>query len=47
MFLERQMHNVDNVVSGFEQQLAKDGAVPDQRNALQNRSQLLQVFAAL
>lgn len=44
MFLERQIQNVESVVSGFEQQLAKDGAVPDQTHALLSRSQQLQVL---
>uniref|UniRef100_A0A3Q1ECZ4 Envoplakin-like n=1 Tax=Acanthochromis polyacanthus TaxID=80966 RepID=A0A3Q1ECZ4_9TELE len=44
MFLEKQIKNVDGIVSGFEEQLAKDGAVLDQPNALQSRNQKLQVL---
>lgn len=43
MFLEKQIQNVDGIVSGFEQQLAKDGSIPDQPDALQTRSQQLKV----
>ncbi|XP_054616002.1 envoplakin-like [Dunckerocampus dactyliophorus] len=42
MFLERQMQKVEGTVSGFEQQLVKDGAIPDQTNALMSRSRQLQ-----
>nr|XP_061829860.1 envoplakin-like [Nerophis lumbriciformis] len=42
MFLERQMQKVEGTVSGFEQQLVKDGAIPDQTNALMNRGRQLQ-----
>ncbi|XP_061556541.1 envoplakin [Phycodurus eques] len=42
MFLERQMQKVEGVVSGFEQQLAKDGVVPNQTKALMSRSRQLQ-----
>ncbi|XP_019714056.1 envoplakin-like [Hippocampus comes] len=42
MFLERQMQKVEGVVSGFEQQLAKDGVIPNQKNALLSRSRQLQ-----
>ncbi|XP_077357173.1 envoplakin-like [Festucalex cinctus] len=42
MFLERQMQKVEGVVSGFEQQLAKDGVIPNKKNALMNRSRQLQ-----
>ena len=44
MFLEKQIKKVDGIVSGFEQQLVKDGAIPDQPNALQSRNQQLQVL---
>ncbi|KAM9346768.1 envoplakin [Symphorus nematophorus] len=44
MFLEKQMKNVDGIVSGFEEQLAKDGAILDQPNALQSRNQQLQAI---
>lgn len=43
MFLEKQMQKVEGVVSGFEEHLAKDGAVLDQPNALLIRNQQLQV----
>uniref|UniRef100_UPI001CD8A17C envoplakin-like n=1 Tax=Solea senegalensis TaxID=28829 RepID=UPI001CD8A17C len=42
MFLEKQMYNVDGFVSGFEDQLSKDGVVLDQPNVLQSRNQRLQ-----
>lgn len=44
MFLEKQIQKVDGIVSGFEEQLAKDGAILDQPNALSSRSQQLQVM---
>lgn len=44
MFLEKQMQNVDGIVSGFEEQLAKDGTILDQPNALMSRNQQLQVL---
>lgn len=44
MFLEKQLKNVDGVVSGFEEQLAKDGVVLEQPAALSTRSQQLQVL---
>uniref|UniRef100_A0A4W6BNQ2 Envoplakin b n=1 Tax=Lates calcarifer TaxID=8187 RepID=A0A4W6BNQ2_LATCA len=44
MFLEKQIQNVDGIVSGFENQLAKDGTVLDQSNALQSRNQQLQTL---
>lgn len=43
MFLEKQMKNVDDIVSGFEDQLAKDGTILDQPDALLSRNQQLQV----
>lgn len=43
MFLEKQMKNVDDLVSGFEDQLTKDGTILDQPHALSSRSQQLQV----
>ncbi|XP_051905904.1 envoplakin [Hippocampus zosterae] len=42
MFLERQMRKVEEVVSGFERQLAKDGVIPNQKNALTSRGRHLQ-----
>ncbi|XP_077412972.1 envoplakin-like [Vanacampus margaritifer] len=42
MFLERQMRKVEGVVSGFEQQMAKDGVIPNKKNALMSRSRQLQ-----
>uniref|UniRef100_A0A3Q3WJ87 Uncharacterized protein n=1 Tax=Mola mola TaxID=94237 RepID=A0A3Q3WJ87_MOLML len=44
MFLERQMQSVDGIISGFEEQLAKDGAILDVPKALQNHNQQLQVL---
>uniref|UniRef100_A0A8C7G881 Envoplakin-like n=1 Tax=Oncorhynchus kisutch TaxID=8019 RepID=A0A8C7G881_ONCKI len=43
MFLERQINMVDNSVSGFEEQLAEDAAIPDVPNVLQTRIAKLQV----
>lgn len=43
MFLEKQIQKVDGIVSGFEEQLAKDGTILDQPNKLSGRSQQLQV----
>ncbi|TNN58548.1 Envoplakin [Liparis tanakae] len=43
MFLEKQKHNVEGIVSGFEDKLAKDGAILDEPNALPNRHQALQL----
>lgn len=43
IFLEKQIKKVDNIVSGFEDQLAKDGTILDQPNALSSRNQQLQV----
>ncbi|XP_061702969.1 envoplakin [Syngnathoides biaculeatus] len=42
MFLERQKQKVEGAVSRLEQQLANDGAVPNQTNALMSRSRQLQ-----
>lgn len=42
MFLEKQLKNVDGIVSGFEDQLVKDGTILDQPKALQSRKQQLQ-----
>uniref|UniRef100_UPI003AAD0C66 envoplakin-like n=1 Tax=Centroberyx gerrardi TaxID=166262 RepID=UPI003AAD0C66 len=44
MFLEKQIQSVEGIVSGFEEQLAKDGAIPDTPNALQTRSHQLQAM---
>ncbi|XP_029014275.1 envoplakin [Betta splendens] len=44
MFLEKQIQSVEGIVSGFEQQLAKDLSIPDQPDALQNRSQELKIL---
>uniref|UniRef100_A0A3Q3WJ83 Envoplakin b n=1 Tax=Mola mola TaxID=94237 RepID=A0A3Q3WJ83_MOLML len=44
MFLERQMQSVDGIISGFEEQLAKDGAILDVPKALQNHNQQLQIL---
>lgn len=43
MFLERQIQNVEGIVSGCEKQLASDGVIPDKADALQTRNQHLQV----
>ncbi|CAK6960372.1 envoplakin [Scomber scombrus] len=37
MFLERQMQTVEGIVSGFEEKLAKDGTILDQKNVLPSR----------
>ncbi|KAM9745605.1 envoplakin [Menidia menidia] len=42
MFLEKQIGKVDGVVSGFEEQLAKDRVILDETNTLQSRTQKLQ-----
>uniref|UniRef100_A0A3B4ZBW0 Envoplakin-like n=1 Tax=Stegastes partitus TaxID=144197 RepID=A0A3B4ZBW0_9TELE len=42
MFLEKQIQNVDGIVSGLEDQLTKDTAILDQPTALQNRNKKLQ-----
>ncbi|XP_040918385.1 envoplakin [Toxotes jaculatrix] len=44
MFLEREIQKVEGMVSGFEDQLAKDGTILDQPNALQSRIQQLQAM---
>lgn len=44
MFLEKQMRKVDIIVSGFEEELAKDATILDQPNALLSRSKQLQVL---
>lgn len=44
MFLEKQMRNVDIIVSGFEEELAKDATILDQPNALLSRNKQLQVL---
>ncbi|KAK2833848.1 hypothetical protein Q5P01_017737 [Channa striata] len=44
MFLEKRIQNVEGIVSGFEEKLAKDDAILDQPNALQHRSQQLQAM---
>ncbi|XP_056263419.1 envoplakin-like [Pseudoliparis swirei] len=43
MFLEKQKHNVEGIVSGLEDKLAKDGAILDEPNALPDRHQALQL----
>ncbi|KAM7372391.1 hypothetical protein PAMP_009560 [Pampus punctatissimus] len=45
MFLERQIQNVEGIVSGFEEKLAEDGAILDQQNTLASRNQQLQVIS--
>lgn len=44
MFLEKQIQSVDDIVSGFEEQLAKDGTILDQKNVLSSRNKQLQVL---
>ncbi|XP_072298537.1 envoplakin-like [Eucyclogobius newberryi] len=44
LFLERHMQNVEGLVSGFEEQLAKDGVVQNKPNALPARIQQLQTL---
>ncbi|XP_059203216.1 envoplakin [Centropristis striata] len=44
MFLEKQKKKVDGIISEFEEQLAKDGTILDQPNALASRNQQLQVM---
>ncbi|KAL7378520.1 hypothetical protein ABVT39_015097 [Epinephelus coioides] len=44
MYLEKQKQNVEGIVSGFEEQLAKDGTILDQPNALPSRNQQLQAM---
>ncbi|KAK9535540.1 hypothetical protein VZT92_007915 [Zoarces viviparus] len=44
MFLEKQKQNVEGFVSGFEDMLAKDGAILDQPNVLPSRNQQLQLM---
>ncbi|XP_069557355.1 envoplakin [Brachyistius frenatus] len=44
MFLEKQKQNVEGLVSGFEEELAKDKAILDQPDALQSRNHKLQVI---
>ncbi|XP_054464216.1 envoplakin [Anoplopoma fimbria] len=43
MYLEKQKQKVEGIVSGFEDMLAKDGAILDQPNSLQSRNQKLQL----
>lgn len=42
MYLEKEIQNVEGVVSGFEKELAKDGTILDQPNSLQSRNEKLQ-----
>uniref|UniRef100_A0A7N9ASW1 Envoplakin b n=1 Tax=Mastacembelus armatus TaxID=205130 RepID=A0A7N9ASW1_9TELE len=44
MFLEKQIKNAEGIVSGFEEQLAKDNKIIDQPNALQIRNKQLQAI---
>lgn len=44
MFLEKKIQNIKGTVSRFEDQLAKDGSIPNQPNALQSRNKQLQVL---
>ncbi|XP_068574937.1 envoplakin [Cebidichthys violaceus] len=43
IFLEKQKQNVEGIVSGFEDMLAKDGTILDQPNVLPSRNQKLQL----
>lgn len=43
MFLEKQIKKIDGYVSGFEDQLAKDGVILSEEKALQTRIKNLQV----
>ncbi|XP_067086956.1 envoplakin-like isoform X1 [Osmerus mordax] len=44
MFLEKQVQKVDEMISGFEEQLAEEGAIPDMPGALQNHNLKLQAL---
>ncbi|KAK5856784.1 hypothetical protein PBY51_008354 [Eleginops maclovinus] len=44
MFLEKQKLNVEGIVSGFEDKLAKEGAILDQPHTLPSRNQQLQLL---
>lgn len=44
MFLEKQIQNVDRMVSGCEDELVKDGTIINEPNALQNRNKKLQAI---
>ncbi|XP_033982963.1 envoplakin-like [Trematomus bernacchii] len=44
MFLEKQKLKVEGMVSGFEEKLAKEGAIYDKPNALPSRNQQLQIL---
>ncbi|XP_034568149.1 envoplakin [Notolabrus celidotus] len=44
MYLERQMKHVEGMVSGYEDQLVKDGSILNQPKALQTRNQELQAL---
>uniref|UniRef100_A0A3Q4G0D4 Envoplakin-like n=1 Tax=Neolamprologus brichardi TaxID=32507 RepID=A0A3Q4G0D4_NEOBR len=45
MYLEKEIKNVEGVVSGFEKELAEDGTILDQPNSLQSRNQKLQAMS--
>jgi hypothetical protein len=45
--LEKQIKKVDGIVSGFEEKLNKDGPIPDVPNAIQARTQEIQVGGTL
>ncbi|XP_010887719.3 envoplakin a [Esox lucius] len=40
--LEKQIKNVDGIVSGFEKKLSEDAPIPDEPNAIQTRTQYIQ-----
>ncbi|XP_034749774.1 envoplakin [Etheostoma cragini] len=44
MFLEKQKQTVEDIVSGFEEKLAKDGVILDQPKELPSRNQQLQAL---
>lgn len=44
--LEKQIKNVDGLVSGFEKKLSEDGPIPDEPNAIRAQSENIQVRKA-
>ncbi|KAM8723770.1 envoplakin-like [Acanthopagrus schlegelii] len=44
MNLEKQIRYMDSIVSGFEEQLAKDGVIIDEQKALEKRNRQLQLM---
>uniref|UniRef100_A0A3P8XQV6 Envoplakin a n=1 Tax=Esox lucius TaxID=8010 RepID=A0A3P8XQV6_ESOLU len=45
--LEKQIKNVDGIVSGFEKKLSEDAPIPDEPNAIQTRTQYIQALVSL